>query len=179
MPLVEELLKRERYKHFYEQIAESPDSFPLRVMHHDAKIANVLFSKKTGKVICPVDFDTVMPGYFFSDTGDMIRSMACSQDENSNDFDNLHIRADFYKAIIEGYLGIKNQFLTKEEKKNIHYTGLLMIYMQALRYMTDFLNGDIYYRITYPDQNLDRAKNQLNLLQRLEEFLKKEYKFTV
>jgi thiamine kinase-like enzyme len=177
MPLVEELLKRERYKNFYEDIAESPDRFPLRVMHHDAKIANVLFSKKTGKVVCPVDFDTVMPGYYFSDIGDMIRSMACSLDENSTDFDNLHIRADFYKAIIEGYLGIKNQFLTKTEIKHIHYAGLLMIYMQALRYMTDYLNGDIYYRITYPDQNFDRSKNQLILLQQLEKFLAKEFKF--
>lgn len=179
MPLVDELLKRERYKHFYELLSESPDSFPLRVMHHDAKIANVLFSKKTGKVICPVDFDTVMPGYYFSDIGDMIRSMACSLDENSTDFDNLHIRTDFYKAIIEGYTGIKNRFLTKEEKKHIHFTGLLMIYMQALRYMTDYLNGDIYYRITYPEQNFDRAKNQLILLQQLEKFLVKEYKFKV
>lgn len=178
-PLVDEFVKRERYKDFYEQIAESPDSFPLRVMHHDAKIANVLFSKKTGKVICPVDFDTVMPGYYFSDIGDMIRSMACSLDENSTDFENLHIRSDYYKAIMEGYLEIKNHFLTKEEKKNIHYTGLMMIYMQALRYMTDYLNGDIYYRIAYPEQNFDRTKNQLILLQQLEKFLEKEYKFKV
>ena len=179
LPLVNELLKRERYKHFYEFLTESPDSFPLRVMHHDAKIANVLFSKKTGKVICPVDFDTVMPGYYFSDFGDMIRSMTCSLDENSTDFDNLHIRTDFYKAILEGYLGVKDRFLTKPEKKYIHYAGLLMIYMQALRYMTDYLNGDVYYRITYPEQNFDRARNQLILLQRLEEFLKKEYHFSV
>ena len=65
------------------------------------------------------------------------------------------------------------------EKKNIHYAGLVMIYMQALRYMADYLNGDIYYKITYPEQNFDRAKNQLTLLQRLEEFLKGKSAFTI
>ncbi len=76
LPFINELKKRERYKHFYEIIIGS-DEFLQRVMHHDAKIANILFSKESGKVICPVDFDTVMPGYFFSDLGDIIRSMAC------------------------------------------------------------------------------------------------------
>jgi thiamine kinase-like enzyme len=149
------------------------------VMHHDAKIANILFSKKTGDVICPVDFDTVMPGYFFSDLGDMIRSMACSLDETSTDFENLTIRKEFYKAIVEGYLSVmKNQF-TVSENKYIHYAGLLMIYMQALRYMTDYLNGDIYYKTNYAEQNFDRAKNQVILLKRLEEFFKDEYQFSV
>ena len=177
--LTEELKQRERYRHFYDIITESPDEFPQRVMHHDAKIANVLFSKKTRKVICPVDFDTVMPGYFFSDLGDMIRSMVCSLDENSTDFDQLCVRKDFYDAIISGYLkGMKNE-LTASEKKYIHYSGILLLYMQALRFLTDYLAGDIYYRITYPEQNFDRAKNQLILLQRLEEFLSANYSFKV
>lgn len=175
--LIEELKKREKYKHFYEVITESSESFPLRVMHHDAKIANVLFSKKTGKVICPVDFDTVMPGYYFSDMGDMIRSMACTHDENSIDFNNINIRSDFYNAILDGYLEVMKNSLTEAEKKYIHYAGLIMIYMQALRFMTDYLNGDIYYRIEYAEQNFDKAKNQLILLERLEDFLKKEFQF--
>jgi thiamine kinase-like enzyme len=178
VPLIEESEQRVRYVNFYEVITES-DEFPRRVMHHDAKIANILFSKTTGKVICPVDFDTVMPGYFFSDLGDMIRSMACSADENSTDFENISIRKSFYEAILEGYLSVMQKQFTASEIKYIHYAGLLMIYMQALRYMADYLNGDIYYRITYPEQNFDRAKNQLTLLKRLEEFLKKKYAFSV
>jgi thiamine kinase-like enzyme len=178
LPLIEELKQRNRYVNFYEIITES-DEFPKRVMHHDAKIANILFSKTTGEVICPVDFDTTMPGYFFSDLGDMIRSMACSHDENSTDFENITIRIDFYSAIIEGYLLVMEKQLTASENKYIHYAGILIIYMQALRFMTDYLNGDIYYKINYAEQNFDRAKNQLTLLKELEEFLKKEYRFII
>jgi thiamine kinase-like enzyme len=177
-PLIEELKQRNRYANFYVIITES-EEFPKRVMHHDAKIANILFSKETGEVICPVDFDTTMPGYFFSDLGDMIRSMACSLDENSTDFENISIRKDFYSAIIDGYLSVIEKQLTPSEKKYIHYAGILIIYMQALRFITDYLNGNIYYKTNYPEQNFDRAKNQLALLKKLEEFLKEEYSFTV
>ncbi len=176
--LIEELKDREQYKHFYELITESPESFRTRVMHHDAKIANVLFGKKTGKVICPVDFDTVMPGYYFSDIGDIIRSMACSEDENCTQPDQIEIRADFYEAIITGYLEVMGNHLTEVEKKYIHHSGILMTYMQALRFLSDYLNGDIYYRIQYPEQNFDRALNQLSLLKKLEVFLEKKYNYT-
>jgi thiamine kinase-like enzyme len=175
LPIIKELKQRERYNHFYEIIIES-DEFPQRVMHHDAKIANVLFNNKTRKVICPVDFDTVMPGYFFSDLGDMIRSMVCLEDESSTDFDKIIVRKEFYEAIISGYLGVMEKQLTASEIKYIHYSGLLIIYMQALRFLTDYLNGDVYYRIDYPEQNFNRAKNQLTLLQKLEEFLFEQYK---
>lgn len=176
--MVKELKQRERYKHFYEVITESGE-FPRRVMHHDAKISNVLFHEKTGKVICPVDFDTVMPGYFFSDLGDMIRSMAGSHNEEYKGTDTLFIRKDFYEAIIDGYTGVLGDQLTPAETKYIHSAGLIMIYMQALRFLTDYLNGDQYYKITYPGQNLDRARNQLSLLLSLEQFLSQEYNFRV
>ena len=176
--VIGELKNREQYKHFYELITETPESFRKRVMHHDAKIANVLFSKKTGKVICAVDFDTVMPGYYFSDIGDIIRSMACSEDENCTVWQKIEIRPDFYEAIISGYLEVMGKYLTEVEKKYIHHAGILMIYMQALRFLTDYLNGDIYYRIQYPEQNFDRAVNQLELLMKLEDFLEKNYKYT-
>jgi Ser/Thr protein kinase RdoA (MazF antagonist) len=150
----------------------------MRVMHHDCKISNILFDKETNQVICPVDLDTVMPGKFFSDLGDMIRSMACTVDENSIAWEKINIRPTFYKAILDGYLeGIGNIF-TEEEKNNIHYAGLILVYMQSLRFLTDFLNGDIYYKTNYPEQNLNRALNQLILLERLEEFLEKEYSFS-
>jgi thiamine kinase-like enzyme len=174
LSLIQQLKERERYKHFYEIITES-EQFPLRVMHHDAKISNVLFSRKNGRVICPIDFDTVMPGYFFSDLGDMIRSMACCRDENSIEFDHLCIRKDYYEAIVNNYLSVMENQFTFGEKNYIHYAGLLMTYMQSLRFLTDYLNGDIYYSTDYAEQNFDRAYNQLVLLQKLEEFLQKEY----
>ncbi len=175
--VVSELKARKRYKDFYDFITQSPEKFRIRVMHHDAKIANVLFSKKTDKVICTVDFDTVMPGYYFSDLGDMIRSMACSEDENCTELSRIEIRPEFYDAIVSGYSEVMREHLTKEENKNIHYAGILMIYMQALRFITDYLNGDIYYRIHYPAQNFDRTRNQLALLKKLENFLEDHYQF--
>ncbi len=177
-PLVEELKSRERYANFYDVITES-DQFPLRVMHHDAKISNILFDEETGEVVCPVDLDTVMPGYFFSDIGDMIRSIACNEDENSRDFASLEIQEDFYEAILEGYLSVMKDLLTEAEKKYIHFSGLAMLYMQALRFMTDYFSGDIYYKTTYPGQNFDRANNQLVLLKKLETFLKTKYQFSL
>ncbi len=174
--LIDDLNLRERYVNFFETITESAE-FRLRVMHHDAKISNVLFDAAGEKVICPVDFDTVMPGYFFSDLGDMIRSMACSENENSTRYEELNIRKDFYDAIVSGYTEVLSGQLTFSEKKYIHLSGLLMIYMQALRFLTDYLNGDIYYRISYPEQNFERARNQVILLKNLEEFLIHNYHF--
>ena len=172
--LADELKKRERYANFYDVIIES-EEFPRRVMHHDAKIANVLYDKDDDEVLCPVDFDTTMPGYFFSDLGDMIRTMTCPVDENSVDFEKITVRKKFYEAIIEGYLKSMNDHLTASEKKYIHYAGLLMTYMQALRFLSDYLNGDVYYKVDYKEQNFDRAKNQLTLLEKLEKFIKVNY----
>lgn len=173
LPLIEELKKRERYKHFFEIIIES-NEFLQRVMHHDAKISNVLFDNNN-KVICPVDFDTVMPGYFFSDIGDMIRTISCSVDENSTDFKKITVRRKFYEALMDGYLKLMKDSLTILEKRYIHFAGLMMTYMQSLRFLTDYLNGDVYYKVSYDEQNVDRAKNQLTLLIELEKFLKKNY----
>jgi Ser/Thr protein kinase RdoA (MazF antagonist) len=173
--LLNEIRKRERYANLYD-VMTSSEEFLQRVMHHDAKISNVLFDKKTDAVICPIDLDTVMPGYFFSDLGDMIRSMACCKDENSTDLAGICIRPDIYKAIVEAYLSIMDKHLTGAEKKYIHYAGLMMSYMQTLRFCADYLNGDVYYKIDYREQNFDRAMNQFTVLQQLEEFLQKDYK---
>lgn len=169
--LVEELKQRKHYVSVFEKICSSAAEFPLRVMHHDAKISNILFDEKTGKVICPVDYDTVMPGYFFSDLGDMIRSMISPEDEKSTRYENIRIRKEFYEGIVEGYLEAVKEILTESEIKYLHYSGLLMIYMQALRFLTDYLNSDAYYKTEYEEQNYDRSKNQVVLLQKLESYL--------
>lgn len=175
--LINELTKRGHYKTLYERISTSPIEFPLRVMHHDAKISNVLFHEKTGKVICPVDYDTVMPGYYFSDLGDMIRSMVSAEDENQ--LTEPVIRKEFYEAIVNGYTDVLGGILSSSERKYIHAAGLLMIYMQALRFLSDYLNGDIYYQVSRPEQNLERARNQCSLLRNLENFLQEEYQFVI
>jgi hypothetical protein len=175
--VIAELRGKKKLVDFYESMQGSLQ-YPDRVMHHDCKISNILFDKKTNSVICPVDLDTVMPGKFFSDPGDMIRSMACTVDENATSWEEINIRPPFYKAILEGYLEGIGGIFTGEEKANIHYAGLLMTFMQSLRFAADFLNGDVYYKIQYPEQNLNRALNQLILLEKLETFLEAEYGFT-
>ena len=176
--LIHELNRRENYANLYDVMVQSKE-FPKRIMHHDAKISNVLFDIDSGEVVCAVDFDTTMPGYFFSDLGDMIRSMAVSHDEASTDFENISIRKEYYEAILDAYMNIIKDILTESEKKYIHHSGIFMIYMQALRFLIDYLNGDIYYRIEYAEQNFDRAKNQLSLLKALESFLKHNYSINV
>jgi thiamine kinase-like enzyme len=175
---IQKLLSRKKLVDFYCWLIEHP-GFKLRVMHHDAKLSNILFNQHTGKVICLVDLDTTQSGYFFSDLGDMIRSMACSASEHATDFSALHIQPAFYEALLVGYQAALNEELTPDEKKYIHMSGLMMIYMQALRYMTDYLNGDVYYRISHPEQNVERTRNQLALLNSLEHYLKESFDFTV
>ncbi len=174
--IISELKQRKKLVAFYEAIQHSPD-YPDRAMHHDCKISNILFDVSTDRVICPVDLDTTMPGKFFSDIGDMIRTMACSVDENSVEWEGLFVRPSFYEAILKGYLEEAGDIFTAGEKKNIHYAGLLLTYMQTLRFIADFLNGDIYYKTTYPEQNLNRSLNQLILLEKLEEHLEAAYSF--
>lgn len=137
----------------------------IRVMHHDSKISNVLFDTND-KGICVIDLDTVMPGYFFSDPGDMMRTYLCPVNEEDPDFSKIEIRPDYYKAITDGYLAEMNNELTETEKMYFFYSGACMIYMQALRFATDYLNNDMYYGSAYPGHNLVRAGNQAVLLER-------------
>lgn len=171
--VIAELRQRKHLVDFYTSIKNNP-AYPLRLMHHDCKISNILFDRSTKEVLCPIDLDTIMPGKFFSDLGDMIRTMACTVDENSREWEIIDIKPDYYNAIVQGYLeGIGNE-LTPEEQENIHKSGLLMTYMQTLRFVTDFLMGDVYYRVSDPEHNLNRALNQLILLEKLEEFLERK-----
>ena len=177
--LIFNLLDRKGYADRYEDMQQSPADFPLRVLHHDAKMSNLLFNADGDQVIAVVDLDTTMPGLFFSDLGDMIRSMAGTQGENSTDWNNLQLSPARYRALIQGYeFAMRGEF-TKPEKEWIHYAGPIMLYMQALRFISDYLTGDHYYRIESPGQNSNRAKNQFQLLISLEELLRKEYHFSV
>lgn len=149
----------------YESVKLNPD-FKLRVTHHDTKISNVLFDNNN-KGMCVIDLDTVMPGYFISDVGDMMRTYLSPVSEEERDFSKIRVREDFYKAVVDGYYNEMQDELTEAEKRCFFYAGKFMIYMQALRFFTDYLNDDIYYGSLYEDHNLVRAQNQVVLLERL------------
>lgn len=152
----------------YDAITQNP-SFKKRVTHHDTKISNVLFNEQDNAV-CIIDLDTVMPGYFISDVGDMMRTYLCEVSENEEDISKIEVRPTYYYAIVEGYYKEMENELTADEKKHFFFAGQFMIYMQALRFLTDYLNNDIYYQIQYPTHNLVRAINQVVLLERLMEY---------
>ncbi len=150
-----------------EAIPNSP-AFKKRVTHHDTKISNVLFDDHD-KGLCVIDLDTVMPGYFISDVGDMLRTYLSPVSEEETDFSKIKIREDYFKAIAEGYLSEMNQELSTEEKAHFVYAGKFMIYMQALRFLADYINDDVYYGSKYEGHNFMRAKNQVVLLEKLME----------
>ncbi|MDV3308580.1 MAG: aminoglycoside phosphotransferase family protein [Cyclobacteriaceae bacterium] len=149
----------------FEAIRKNVD-FRIRVTHHDTKISNVLFDKD-GKGICVIDLDTVMPGYFISDVGDMIRTYVSPANEEERDFDKIRVRDDVMDALTEGYLEFMGDELTATEKKHTRYSGMFMTYMQALRFLTDYLNDDVYYGARYDGHNRVRAMNQVRLLSEL------------
>jgi hypothetical protein len=110
-----------------------------------------------------------MPGYFISDVGDMMRTYLSPANEEEKDFDKIEVREDFFKAIVNGYLSSMGDELTGEEQGLFLYSGLFLIYMQAIRFLADYFNRDVYYGARYEDQNFVRAGNQLILLKRLDE----------
>jgi thiamine kinase-like enzyme len=163
--LAKTLQKHEGIVTTYEKITASND-FKLRVTHHDTKISNVLFNSRD-KGLCVIDLDTVMPGYFISDVGDMMRTYLSPVSEEENDFSKITIRDEFYTAVVQGYYEEMKDILTEVEKTHFFYAGTFIIYMQALRFLTDYLNDDVYYGERYPGHNLVRAGNQVVLLERL------------
>ncbi len=151
----------------YEKILENP-AFKLRVTHHDTKISNVLFNADD-RGLCVIDLDTVMPGYFISDVGDMMRTYLSPVNEEEKDFSKIEVRNEYFKAIYQGYMNDMENELTKSEKEHFVYAGKFMIYMQAMRFLTDYINNDVYYGSRYEGHNFVRAGNQAVLLQRLME----------
>jgi aminoglycoside phosphotransferase (APT) family kinase protein len=163
---IDYLFSRIEILNTYRQIING-NTIPKRIIHADTKISNILFDANSLEPRAVIDWDTIMPGYFISDLGDMIRTMVCEAGENETNLNAIIFRKDYYDSIISGYKDAIQ--LTENELNLLSYAGKFMTYMQALRFMTDYLNRDIYYNITYLEQNLDRAKNQCRLLQVLEE----------
>jgi thiamine kinase-like enzyme len=152
----------------FESIQKNP-AIPLRVVHHDAKINNVLFDLGTDRGLCVIDLDTVMPGYYFSDVGDMMRTYLSPAGEEDSAFSKIEIREDYFEEIAKGYFGEMQSVLSQAEKQLFVYAGKFAIYMQAIRFLADYLMNDTYYSIQYQTQNLVRANNQVELLKRYSE----------
>ncbi|MBM3431984.1 MAG: aminoglycoside phosphotransferase family protein [Bacteroidetes bacterium] len=170
--LIQELESRLHYVKTFLQIDRHP-AFPLRMMHHDAKRSNVLMDQQEGTWLCPIDLDTVMPGYFFSDLGDMIRSLCNGSEKEDSTAEQVHFRSDLFESLLTGYRAGLTGILSPPEDQLLPISGVWMTYMQCLRFMSDYLNGDLYYRIEHPQQNLDRVNNQLELLRQMENHLQR------
>jgi Ser/Thr protein kinase RdoA (MazF antagonist) len=138
------------------------------IFHNDTKINNVLFDGQSGKAIAVIDLDTVMEGYFIYDLGDLVRTLVSPVSEEERDLEKITVRKEFYNAVVDGYLSEMGNAISKEEKALAGFAGIMMTYVMALRFLADFLRGNTYYHITYPDQNLVRASNQLRLIELLE-----------
>lgn len=151
----------------YQSLISDP-ALKMRVIHHDTKISNVLFDNND-KGICVIDLDTVMPGYFISDVGDMMRTYLSPASEEETEWHRIEVRKEIYLAIIKGYCEEMNDSLTELEKQSFFFAGQFMIYMQGIRFLTDYLQHNRYYGEKYPDQNLFRARNQLVLLEKFSE----------
>ena len=138
-----------------------------RICHCDTKVDNILFDAD-GNVLCVIDLDTVMPNFIFSDFGDFLRSAANTGREDDKDLDNVNFNMDIFKAFAEGYLKSAKVFLTPLEIENLPYAAALFPYMQTVRFLADYINGDTYYKTQYPEHNLVRSKAQFKLLQSVE-----------
>lgn len=138
-----------------------------RTNHCDTKVNNIMFDEE-GKVLCVIDLDTVMPGFVLSDIGDFIRTGANTGAEDDENLDNVEVNLEIFEAYTRGYMETAKAFLTPQEIKLLPYGGRLLTYMQTVRFLTDYINGDTYYKIHSPKHNLIRTKAQFKLLLSLE-----------
>lgn len=136
---------------------------PKRVCHCDTKVNNMMFDEE-GRVLCVIDLDTVMPSFVFSDYGDFLRTGANFVAEDDPEIGKVGFREDIFESFTKGYLESAKSFLTPVETENLPYAVALFPYMQCVRFLTDYINGDTYYKIKYPEHNLVRTRNQLALL---------------
>lgn len=140
---------------------------PLRITHNDTKFNNVLLDAND-KVQCVIDLDTVMPGYVAYDFGDAIRTIINSAAEDEADVSKIVLNIPLFQSFAAGYLSEAKEFLTDTEIDSLIPAVHLLPYMQAVRFLTDYINGDTYYKIAYPEHNLVRTKAQLKLVHELE-----------
>lgn len=161
--------KREKNMNAILEMAKR-NEIPLRVTHNDTKFNNVLLNSND-EAKCVIDLDTVMPGYIAYDYGDAIRTIINRAAEDEENLDNITLNIPLFKAYTEGYFEQAKEFLTYNEVKSLIKGVLLFPYMQAVRFLTDYLQGDTYYKVQHSEHNLQRAKAQIKLVQEIEKHI--------
>ena len=144
---------------------------PLRVTHNDTKLNNVLFDMKTDKGICVIDLDTIMPGLSLYDFGDSIRSGANKGAEDESDLSKVGIDISLFEVYVDGFLSETAESLNDAEIDNLAYGAKIMTFECGIRFLTDYLEGDVYFRTTHPEHNIIRARNQFKLVADMEEHM--------
>ena len=144
------------------------EKVPVRVTHNDTKLNNVLFDKNTKKGICVVDLDTVMPGSALYDFGDSIRFGANTAAEDEKDLSRVSLSLEYFRAYVDGYLETAGESLTETEIDLLPFAAKLLTFECGMRFLGDYINGDVYFKIEYPEHNLVRARTQFKLVEDME-----------
>ena len=144
-------------------------SLTLRVTHNDTKLNNIMMDKETGEGICVIDLDTVMPGSVLADFGDSIRFGASSAVEDETDLSKVYCRLDMFEAYAKGFIEGLEGSLSESEIRALPLGALILTYETGIRFLSDYLDGDVYFRVAHPNHNLDRARNQFKLVADMEE----------
>lgn len=162
-----EIAWAQRHQHLAQVLldAHAKGHVPERVTHNDTKFNNVMLDVASGKACCVVDLDTVMPGLALYDFGDMVRTTTSPTVEDELDLDKVGLRLPMFEALARGYLSAAGQFLTPAERDYIVFSGKLITFTIGLRFLTDYLNGDVYFRVHRPGHNLDRCRTQFRLIE--------------
>lgn len=162
MPLIEEV---ERHHDIFFEVQALPT--PVRITHNDAKLGNVLFEKTTGRILAVTDWDTIMPGCILADFGDLARSLISPVEEDSPRYNKIQVQLPYFEELCRGFLEDTSYILTTVEKEHLVLGAKWIILEQALRFLNDYLSGDLYYPVCYAEHNKTRATNQLRLFQEL------------
>lgn len=167
LPEIEFALHHEDIVHVFPPLVES-GAIPERITHNDCKFNNVMLDDGTGKAVCVVDLDTVMPGLVHYDFGDMIRTTTSPTAEDERNLSRIHMHMDMFQALLEGYLDSAGAFLTEAEKEYLPFAGKYITFLIGLRFLTDYLLGDVYFKVHREGHNLDRCRTQFQLIRSME-----------
>ncbi len=144
---------------------------PTRITHNDTKINNVMLDEDTDRAVCVIDLDTVMPGLVLYDFGDMVRTVTPPTEEDEEDLSKVRMRMGMFQSIVDGYLDAAHEFLTEAEVKQLAFSGKLITLEIGIRFLTDYLEGDVYFKTSKPEHNLIRCRTQLKLVECIEDAL--------
>jgi len=143
--------------------AQRADEIPSRITHNDTKINNILFDE-IGQILCVIDLDTVMPGLVHFDFGDAIRTAACTTEEDETDLDKITVNLEIFEAFARGFLEETKSFINEKEISLLTHSAKFMTFIMGLRFLTDYIEGDVYYKIKHPNHNIERARAQFKLV---------------